>query len=139
MRRSDTIKVYFSFILWPFLLTLLQVDAFLLTAVFASIRLCDTNNFNKVSLTKMYHYTETESPYVYIAWKIVGQPPYIFFHEARHWKVRKVIDPGFWIKVQVGSETSKSIKNEVFRVLAKILSTQIYIIFCFNTKVSMVF
>ena len=120
-------------------MTLLQVDPFLLTAVFASIRLCDTTNFNKASLTKMHHFTETESAYVYIARKIVAQPPYIFFHEVRHWKVRKVIDPGFGIKVQVGSETSKSIKNEVFRVLAKILSTQIYIIFCFNTKVSMVF
>ena len=95
---------------------MLQVDAFLLTAVFASIRLCDTNNFNKAILTKMYHFTETESPYVYIARKIVAQPPYIFFHVVRHWKVSKVIDPGFGIKVQLGSETSKSIKNEVFRV-----------------------
>ena len=36
----------------------------------------------------------------------------------------------------MGSESSKSINNEVFRVLAKILSTQVYMIFCFNTSVN---
>ena len=35
----------------------------------------------------------------------------------RHWKVRKVTDPGFWIKVQWGSESSKKPQNEVFSVL----------------------
>ena len=36
----------------------------------------------------------------------------------------------------MGSENSKN-PNEVIRILAKTLSTQIYMIFCFNTKVSM--
>ena len=31
-----------------------------------------------------------------------------FFHEVRHPKVRKVTDPGFWIKVQMGSRGTKS-------------------------------
>ena len=39
----------------------------------------------------------------------------------------------------MGLEGSKSPKNEVFRVLAKILSTQIYMLFCFNTEVPMDF
>ena len=39
----------------------------------------------------------------------------------------------------MGSKDSKSPKNEVFRVVAKIVSTQIYMFFYFNTKVSMDF
>ena len=44
-------------------------------AVFACMRSCDTNNFNKISRTKMYHYTITKSSYVYTTWKLVGQLP----------------------------------------------------------------
>ena len=60
MGRSDTIKIYSSFILLSSLLSLLHVDAFLMTVVSACIRPCDTKHFNK-SLTRMYHHTATES------------------------------------------------------------------------------
>ena len=39
----------------------------------------------------------------------------------------------------MGSKNSKSPKNEVFRVVAKIVSTKIDMLFCFSTKVSMDF
>ena len=39
----------------------------------------------------------------------------------------------------MGSKDSKSPQNEVFRVVAKVISTKIYMLFCFNTKVSMDF
>ena len=69
----------------------------------------------------------------------LGNHRRFFFHEIRHWKVRKVTDPGFWIKVQMNSETSKSIKVDVFRVLAKILFTQIYMLFASTQKFQMSF
>ena len=47
-------------------------------------------------------------------------------------------DPGFWKKVQVGSEGSKSPRNEVFRVAAKIISPKIYMLVFFSKKVSSV-
>ena len=66
--------MFSSFILLPCLSPLLQLDASLLTAVSASIRLCDTNNFNK-TLSKMYCYTATEHPYIYVVCKLVDHPP----------------------------------------------------------------
>ena len=39
----------------------------------------------------------------------------------------------------MGLESSLSPKNEVSKVLAKMLSTQIYMLFCFNKKVPKVF
>ena len=51
----------FIFIFLPYLLPLLQVDAFMLTTVSAGIRPCITKNSFQ-SLTRMYHYTAIESP-----------------------------------------------------------------------------
>ena len=53
------ILVFFN--LLPFLLLLLQIDAFLLTVVSACIRLCDADNSTQ-SLTRIYHHTATENP-----------------------------------------------------------------------------
>ena len=61
------------------------------------------------------------------------------FHEVKNLKLRKVTDLGSWKKVQMGSEGWKCPKNEVVRVLAKILSTKMYMFFYFNTEVSMFF
>ena len=124
-------------ILLPSLLPALQVGAFLLTVVFACIRSCDTNNSTQ-SLTcatvTSWAPTLAEVPHKFgfvhlpicLQCKISGSSVFSdFFHEGRHDKVRKVTDPGFWEKIQMGSEGWKSPKDEVFRVLAKILSIQI--------------
>ena len=85
----------------------------------------------------MYQYNATESPYIYVMWKLVGQPTTLDFSPWRYTlKSKKSDSPGFWIKIKMSLESSKSPKNEVFRVLAKILSAGIYMIFCFYTKVS---
>ena len=122
MGRSDTIKIYSSFILLSSFLPLLEVDAFLLTLASACIRPCDTNNFTK-SLTRKHHHTATESPYclpgaetswtptlaevshkfcffylcICLQCKISGSSGFFsdFFPEVSHRKVRKVTDPDF--------------------------------------------
>ena len=80
MGTSDTIKSYSRFILFPSLLPLLQVDAFVLTVVTACIRSCDTNNSTK-SLIRIYHRTAAESPrtswshtLAEVSYKFVFQP-----------------------------------------------------------------
>ena len=80
MGTSDTIKSYSRFILFPSLLPLLQVDAFVLTVVTACIRSCDTNNSTK-SLIRIYHLTAAESPrtswshtLAEVSYKFVFQP-----------------------------------------------------------------
>ena len=105
--RSDTIKIHSSFILLPSLLSLLfNWLQFLLVSGLVIQKQFQQKSHKNVPL--------------------VGDPTLDFFHEVRHCKERKVTDAGFWIEVQMGSESSKSPKNEVFRILAKMLSTQIY-------------
>ena len=58
-----------------------------------------------------------------------------YFHELKYPKVRKETDFGFGVIVQMGSKGTK-VPTKIFKALAKILSTQIYILFCFNTEVS---
>ena len=101
----ETIKIYSSFILLPSLLSLLQVDAFLLTLVCSYIRPCDTNNLI-TRLTRMYQHAAIQNPYcLHGAKKPAGQNLgflsvyarfldyqgvfFRFFYEVRHRKVRK--------------------------------------------------
>ena len=62
-------KIYSSFILLPSLLSLLQVDAFLLNVFFlvSGLVLWYKLFQQNKNLTKMYDYTATEMPYVYVA------------------------------------------------------------------------
>ena len=159
-----TIKNYSSFILLPSLLSLLQVDAFLLTIVSPYIRLItDTNNFTK-RLTRMYHHTATESPYclhgakaswtptlaemsnkfgfvylfICLQCKVSGSTAFFwfFFYEVRHCKVRKWQIPVYEKKF-MDSEGSKSSKNEVLGFYQKSYLLR-YMFFCVIMKVSMV-
>ena len=61
-------KIYSSFILLPSLLSLLQVDAFLLNVFFlvSGLVLWYKLFQQNKNLTKMYNYTATEMPYVYV-------------------------------------------------------------------------
>ena len=61
-------KIYSSFILLPSLLSLLQVDAFLLNVFFlvSGLVLWYKLFQQNKNLTKMYNYTATEMPYIYV-------------------------------------------------------------------------
>ena len=61
-------KIYSSFILLPSLLSLLQVDAFLLNVFFlvSGLVLWYKLFQQNKNLTKMYEYTATEMPYIYV-------------------------------------------------------------------------
>ena len=61
-------KIYSSFILLPSLLSLLQVDAFLLNVFFlvSGLVLWYKLFQQNKNLTKMYDYTATEMPYIYV-------------------------------------------------------------------------
>ena len=154
------IHVSFIFILLPSLLPLLRVDAFLLTAVTACIKPCDTNNFPQSQ--KCTTILQLKIHNIYVMQKVVGHPPWqkcpkfgficlsiclkfktsgiisfflILFQKVRHHKVRKAADPGFLKKSSNGLrgllKSQKWPQKEVFRVLTKIVFIQM----CFFTSV----
>ena len=61
----------------------------------------------------------------------------IFFHNVRHHKVRRMMNPSFWKKVQMGLKGSKSCKNgqkmRFLRFFQKSYPFR-YVSFCFSTK-----
>ena len=59
----------------------------------------------------------------------------VFFHEVKHYNVRELVEPGFWKKVQMWLEGFTSPKNEILRVLEKLLSIEVYF-FLFSYKTS---
>ena len=68
-------KHYSSFILLPSFLSLLQVDAFLLTVVSAFIRPCVTYNSTKI-LQEYTTILQLKVHNVYVVRKLVGHPPW---------------------------------------------------------------
>ena len=141
--RSDTIKSYSSLILLPSLLLLPQFCSQDCTTI---LQLIVSNVY--MVLKSSWTHTVAEMPYkfgflrlsIYLECKISELSGFflifsmkldILKHPDRSWFLNKSSD-GF-----KGHKMSP--QNEVFRILAKILSTQIYMLFSFNMEVSEVF